>query len=81
MTCTAERRKRAHEAADALRACESVVAVDVLDPATEPRDRWSIEVTAEQVGPAVLRVAARHDLAAPQIAPQADWRRAVFVLA
>jgi hypothetical protein len=81
MTCTAERRKRAREAADALRACESAAAVDVLDPATGPQERWSIEVMAERVGPAVFRVAARHELASPQIASQADWHRAVFVLA
>jgi hypothetical protein len=81
MTCTVERRKHAREAADALRACESVVAVDVLDPTTEPRQCWSIEVMAERVGPTVFRVAARHGLASPQIASQADWQRAVFVLA
>ena len=81
MTCTAKRRKRAREAADALRACEPVAAVDVLDPATGPRQCWSIEATAERVGPTVFRVAARHELASPQIASQTDWRRAVFVLA
>lgn len=81
MTCTAKRRRRAREAADALRACESVLAVDVLAPATGPQDGWSIEATAEIVGPTVLRTAARHDLALPEIAPQGDWRRAVFVLA
>jgi len=42
--CTVDRRAAAQDAADKLAATPTVAAVDVLDPATGPRDQWTIEV-------------------------------------
>ena len=45
--CHADARQRADSAARALEAQGIVVAVDVLDPATDPSDRWTVDILLE----------------------------------
>ncbi len=67
MNCRPGRRDELHDAADALRAQEQVLGVDVLAPATGPIDSWALEATcgvdADGVPPTVLVALARDDLA------------------
>lgn len=61
------------EAAAEIRACDSVIGVDVLDPVESQRDSWTIEITTGlPLGPAVLDRLARHDLAVPVSARRGD---------
>lgn len=65
MSCTAEDRTRVHRAADQLREFESMVAVDVLQPANSQFDSWTIDAVVrsdERIPTEVLRELALEDL-------------------
>ena len=56
--CTVDRRAAAQDAADKLATTPTVAATDVLDPATGPRDQWTIEViVARTYVPSVVHFA------------------------
>lgn len=79
MTCTVEKRERARKCADTLAAREPVLAVDVLDPHTDPTARWTIELVlcAEGVPPQVLDDFGNYRLTVRSVAPQGPFYQVV----
>ncbi|WP_254271112.1 hypothetical protein [Haloarcula marina] len=57
MTCTVEARARVERAARSLRDTAPTIAVEVLDPADSPHDRWTLDAAIRTAGvpPTVLR--------------------------
>jgi hypothetical protein len=57
VTCTVEKRERLRDLAATLRSHPRVAGVDVLAPATGPRDAWTLEAVLDTgtCPPAVLR--------------------------
>jgi hypothetical protein len=80
-------RTRVRNCASALDALACVCAADVLDPNTDPTDRWTIEVVVEHsthlqtsgVPPAVLAALANHDLTVRGVTQQGAGSFSVVV--
>lgn len=81
MTCTVEQRQNARDCATACLDEPAVVAADALDPATDPTDRWTVELVlcVDGVPPAVSRLLSLYDLTIRDVSPQRDQWRAVAV--
>jgi hypothetical protein len=63
--CTVDRRAEAEDAAAQLEATPTVMDAEVLDPATGPRDEWTIEIVVRgtDVRPQVHLALGAHGLA------------------
>lgn len=77
--CTAAERSRARRCAGVLRPFPSVIAVDVLAPADDPTDRWTLDIVlgprADGVPPAVLDELGAFQATLRSAAPQGDgWQ-------
>lgn len=72
MPCTVDQRARIREAAAECRALDSVCAVDVLDPQTDPQRTWTVEcvVEGDAVAPSVLNALTRHRLYVLDVTPR-----------
>jgi len=74
MTCTVDRRRRARRCGAALETVAPVQAVDVLDPHTDPTQRWTVEIvlapSAGGLPPEVLSTLAAHQLSVRDVSPQ-----------
>lgn len=82
MTCTVAKRERARKCADTLAARESVLAVDVLDPHTDPTDRWTLDIVlcTEGVPPVALDDLGNYQATLRSVARQGTHWQAVAVL-
>jgi hypothetical protein len=80
MGCTVDDRATAHDAADAIRGDATVVAVDVIAPAVDPTDRWTLEITttpdAGGVPPTILEALAVRGLTVRDVSPQGSYWKA-----
>lgn len=80
MTCSPRTRERVREAAAELRACDGVVAVDVLAPSEGLHARWSLElVTTDHLAAPVLERLAANRFALADVSPQGGQFYAVAV--
>ena len=72
MNCTVEQRRAVERAGDAIRNCDSTVAVDVIAPSDSRQDRWTLEaiVACERVPPEILTELALEGLSIHQQPPQ-----------
>lgn len=79
MSCTVDERKAARRVADALRACDGVVAVDVLAPTKSQFDDWTIDavVRADGIPPEVLRELALEGLTLRPMPQRAEYSSVV----
>lgn len=73
MSCSPRTRERVREAAAELRACDGVVAVDVLAPSEGLHARWSLElVTTDHLDAPVLERLAANRLELADVSPQGE---------
>ena len=81
MTCTVDARKRTRKAADTLELHRQVDAVDVIEPATDPTDRWTIElvVCVNGVPDTILDTLAEHELTLRHAGPRGPYWHVVAV--
>jgi hypothetical protein len=81
MNCTVEKRSRARKCAETLDARQSVLAVDVLDPHTDPSDRWTIELVLCEnyngVPPQILDDLGSYRATLRKASPQGPYYKAV----
>ncbi|SEO72721.1 hypothetical protein SAMN05216388_1017119 [Halorientalis persicus] len=81
--CTVEKREAAERAARTLRRRPQVQAVDVLPPARDPTDRWTLDIVlAPEAGglpPAVETDLAAEGFTTRRVTPQGPYWGAVAV--
>jgi len=79
MSCTVDARKSVRRVADALRACDSVAAVDVLPPTKSQFDDWTIDavVRGDGVPPEILRELALEGLTLRPMPQRAEFSSVV----
>lgn len=81
MSCTVDARKRTRKAADALEVHHQVEAVDVLAPATDPTNRWTIELVlcVNGVPDTILDTLAEYQLTLRHAGPRGPYWHVVAV--
>ncbi|MFC7073088.1 hypothetical protein ACFQJ7_12520 [Halovenus rubra] len=81
MRCWVEARQRTRKCADSLRGHAVVEAVDVLPPAKDPTDRWTVEVVLREgtggVPHQVLDTFGSYQLTLRDVSPQGPYWVAV----
>ena len=79
--CHVEARTRARRAATCLQCHRDVADVDILDPATGPTERWSLEIALVSAGVehGVLDLLGSYQLTLRDASPQGERWRAVVV--
>ena len=82
MNCTVEQRNRARRVIQALGERPDVIGTDLVSPAIDPSNSWTIEIAlnSDGVPPAVVSLLAEAELTIRDVGPRQSWWHCVAVV-
>ena len=82
MNCTVEQRNRARQVIHALGKRSDVIGTDLVSPATDPSERWTIEIAIDSNGlpPAIVSLLAEQELTIRDVGPRQSWWHCVAIV-
>ena len=82
MNCTVEQRNRARRVIQALGERPDVIGTDLVSPAIDPSNSWTIEIAIDSDGlpPAIVSLLADAKLTIRDVGPRQSWWHCVAVV-
>jgi len=81
-SCTLDERDRARAAIESIADRPDVLGTDLIDPDTDPTNRWTIEIAIDGdcVPAAIVRELADEELSIRNAAPRQSWWHCVAIV-
>ena len=82
MNCAVEQRNRARRVIQTLGERPDVIGTDLVSPAIDPSNSWTIEIALDSEGlpPAVVSLLAEAELTIRDVGPRQSWWHCVAVV-